>query len=346
MPHKTLINTRQLIIGVYLCLVCDSLIRPLPGGAVIAAYGRIFGAFLCATVVLFLFGFLLKKCQTEGFVALLAAKTPHSKWVLCLLSFAFLLGAARSLQQSEMFYRYATGQTLPLTLLLLLILVVCLYAAHTGLEVLLRTGTVLAILLAGSLVLIAIANAPQMRLQNLQIPQQPIESIWQSCMTGFNLTPELLLVGVLGHSCGQQKNFGILFKILLLTVVSDVVFTLISELVLGQFEALQVQPIHTLARLGGISVFRRLDAVHVSVWLLIAVFRTALLCVGLGEVLRPLLPSKAKQAAVWVVALPIFAVAVLLYHVPELVQQWAETFFVFAAGAGIAFAMRKEKAHE
>ena len=111
-------------------------------------------------------------------------------------------------------------------------------------------------------------------------------------------------------------------------------------------KALQVQPIHTLGKIGGISIFRRLDAVHVSVWLLIAVFRTALLCVGLGEVLRPLLPSKAKQAAVWVVALPIFCCGCFVIPCARVGAAMGRTFFVFAAGAGIAFAMRKEKAHE
>lgn len=345
MPHKTLINGEQLTIAVYLCLVCDSLIRPIAGGASIEAYGRIFGAFICATLVFVIFKIFLKKCRQEEFTAMLAGKSKGSSVVLVLLAACFLFGAARSVQQSETFYRYAGGQSLPLTLFLVILLGICLYSAKAGLESLLRTGVILSVFLVGSLLLIVVANAPQMRLQNLQIPNQPIQSILKSCMAGFNLTPELLLIAVFGHSCRQQKTVGMLAKILMLVVFSDLLFTIVSELILGQFEALQVQPIHTLARLGGISVFRRLDAVHVSIWLLIAVFRTAILCAGLVDVIRPLVSKAKKQFVVWTMAIPIFLLALLMYTVPELAQQWIETSLVFLAGISIVISMRKGQVH-
>ncbi len=335
MPHKTIINAEQLLIAVFLCLICDSLIRPITGGAALSAYGRVFSAIVSAALVFLLFRPVLKVCQRETFTATLAGTSKESGIVLVLLSLCFLEGAARSLQQSEMFYRYVSGETLQLTVFLTVILLACIYAAYTGVETLMRTGTILAFFLAGSIFLIVVGNAPQMRIENLQIPQSPIQDTWTGCVKGFNLTPELLLLGIFSHSCKEEKTTKILTNLLILFVLSDFVLTILSELVLGAFEALQVQPIHTLARLGGISVFRRLDALHVSVWLLVSVFRTALLCAGLGDVLRPLFSSHIKHKAVLFAGVPIFFVARGMYYIPEIIQQWGETALVFAAAMAI-----------
>ena len=335
MPHKTIINSEQLLIAVFLCLICDSLIRPITGGAALSAYGRIFSAIVSAVLVFLLFKPVLKVCQRETFPATLAGKSKGSHIILALLSLCFLEGAARSLQQSEMFYRYVSGETLQLTVFLIVMLLVCLYAAYTGVETLMRTGTILIFFLATSVFLIIVGNAPQMRIENLQIPKSPIQDTWTGCMKGFNLTPELLLLGIFGHSCKEKRTTKLLTNLLILVILSDFTLTMLSELVLGAFEALQVQPIHTLARLGGISVFRRLDALHVSVWLLVSVFRTALLCAGLGDVLRPLFSSHVKHKAILFAGVPIFFVARGMYYVPEIVQQWGETALVFVAAMSI-----------
>ncbi len=341
MPHKTTISSEQLLISVFLCLICDSLIRPTTGGAALSAYGRFFSAVLSAIVVFLIFMPILKRCGTESFTAALAGKSKGSHLILILLSLCFLEGAARSLQQSEMFYRYVTGETLQLTVFLGLMLAVCIYAAYAGVETLMRTGTILVFFLAASVCLIVVGNAPQMRMENLQIPESPIGDTESGCLKGFNLTPELLLLGLFSHCCKEKNTTKILGNLLLLVVLSDSVLTMLGELVLGQFGALQVQPIHTLARLGGISVFRRLDSLHISVWLLVSVFRTGLLCAGLADVLRPLFSNHFKHKAALFAGIPVFFVARSMYYVPELVQQWGETALVFAAAVAILLLIPK-----
>lgn len=343
MPHRTIVNSDQMLVGIFLCLVSDSLIRPLAGGAALSAYGRVISAVICAGVVYLMLRMMFRGCASEAFIAVLAGKSTVSKPVLGLLTASFLLGAGRSLQQTEKFYRYVTGEGLSIAVLMCIVLAVSLYAAFSGFETVLRAGSVLLFFLACSIVLILVGNAPQMRLENLQIPTSPLQDIWSSCTKGFNLTPELLLIAVFAHSCRQKNPSSILRNSLLLTVVVDLLLTVVSELVMGQFEALQVQPIHTLARLGGISVFRRLDAVHVSIWLLVSIFRTALLCVGLGEVLRPLIAQRYRQAALWCVAVPVLVVAGCMYIIPEGIQQWVETGLVFTGAVSIWYAVTKEK---
>lgn len=53
-----------------------------------------------------------------------------------------------------------------------------------------------------------------------------------------------------------------------------------------------MQPMHTLARLGGLSVFKRFDALHVGIWLLVLLLRQAFLLYGTRTAVRGLLPDR------------------------------------------------------
>ena len=280
MGHKTIVSPRQLLWGVILCLVCSSLISPAAGAARLPAWGRILAAAASAALVWLLLLPFMAASGRERFVAMLAGYGRGGKVCLVLFSLCFALAAGRGLERTETFYRYVSPDTLPLAVFVALLLTICLYAARCGLETLLRAGLALLVLTAASLALVLAGNAGQMRLENLQLPRQPLQLAWESLAAGFSVAPELLLLGIFAHSAPQSRPVSLLGRALTAAVAVDLVLACAVELALGQFGALQVQPLHTLARIGSLSVFRRLDAVHVSVWLLAAVFRPALLSGG------------------------------------------------------------------
>lgn len=55
---------------------------------------------------------------------------------------------------------------------------------------------------------------------------------------------------------------------------------MLGELTLGAAYTQQTQPVFTIARLGGLSVFRRMDALHVGVWLLLFLIKISLYFAG------------------------------------------------------------------
>ncbi len=336
MPHKTTVSLRQLGCGVFLCLICESLIRPMAGGAALPAYSRVMAGVLCGFAVWFLLRWFCRTAGREEFVALLSGRGRGSRLTLLLLAVSFSLGAGRSLEQTETFYRYVSAEGLALGVFLLLALAVCLYAAKIGLESLLRTGSILFALFALSALLLAAGNAPAMRLEHLQIPQEPVRDILESCVKGFHLTPELLLFGLYAHTACPSKSEGILARVLAGAVAVDILLACLTELVLGPFGAMQIQPLHTLARIGGISVFRRIDAIHVAIWLLISLFRTALLCAGLSKVLRPLLPERLREMT-WLTALPVLAGCWFAYLCPIGQLLWLQTIAVMASTFTVVF---------
>ena len=331
MGHKTIVSPRQLLWGVILCLVCSSLISPAAGAARLPAWGRILAAAASAALVWLLLLPFMAASGRERFVAMLAGYGRGGKVCLVLFSLCFALAAGRGLERTETFYRYVSPDTLPLAVFVALLLAICLYAARCGLETLLRAGLALLVLTAASLALVLAGNAGQMRLENLQLPRQPLQLAWESLAAGFSVAPELLLLGIFAHSAPQSRPVSLLGRALTAAVAVDLVLACAVELALGQFGALQVQPLHTLARIGSLSVFRRLDAVHVSVWLLAAVFRTALLCAGLGETLRPLLPEKFRQLSVWLAAAPVLGGAAAGYFLHEWLLTAVQTALVLAA---------------
>lgn len=331
MGHKTIVSPRQLLWGVILCLVCSSLISPAAGAARLPAWGRILAAAASAALVWLLLLPFMAASGRERFVAMLAGYGRGGKVCLVLFSLCFALAAGRGLERTETFYRYVSPDTLPLAVFVALLLAICLYAARCGLETLLRAGLALLVLTAASLALVLAGNAGQMRLENLQLPRQPLQLAWESLAAGFSVAPELLLLGIFVHSAPQSRPVSLLGRALTAAVAVDLVLACAVELALGQFGALQVQPLHTLARIGSLSVFRRLDAVHVSVWLLAAVFRTALLCAGLGETLRPLLPEKFRQLSVWLAAASVLGGAAAGYFLPEWLLTAVQTALVLAA---------------
>lgn len=69
---------------------------------------------------------------------------------------------------------------------------------------------------------------------------------------------------------------------------------ILSELVLGSAGAAQFQAAHTLARLGGLSVFRRFDALHTGIWMLAMLVKLALMIFGVKQALGRLAPQKFK----------------------------------------------------
>ncbi len=130
--------------------------------------------------------------------------------VLVLFSLCFALAAGRGLERTETFYRYVSPDTLPLAVFVALLLAICLYAARCGLETLLRAGLALLVLTAASLALVLAGNAGQMRLENLQLPRQPLQLAWESLAAGFSVAPELLLLGIFAHSAPQSRPVSLL----------------------------------------------------------------------------------------------------------------------------------------
>ncbi len=108
-----------------------------------------------------------------------------------------------------------------------------------------------------------------------------------------------------GSGKGAAKIIGAIF-------LANSLLALLGEMTLGTAYTSESQPVYTIARLGGLSVFRRLDALHVGVWLLLFLIKISLYFAGFIKLWQSIKPCKghcpywAALAAVMVTFLAVW----------------------------------------
>ena len=152
-----------------------------------------------------------------------------------------------------------------------------------------RTAQVIFWLFAASLFLLLVSNTGGMRITNLNGRQSRGKTVSPVLFRGF-LSAEWILFLMMepGGTAQRLKSAGgILVKVFFVFCG----LCILSELVLGSVGAAQLQAAHTLARLGGLSVFRRFDALHTGIWMLVMLAKLALMIFGAKQALGRLAPG-------------------------------------------------------
>ncbi len=220
-------------------------------------------------------------------------------WFSLVLAGVLVLSAAMELLQCQRFYNYVLADQLSLFWFLILALGVAGCAAAYSVRALNRVSVMVLVLLALSLLLLLVSVAPQVRFENLLYPAAPLAQAGLGVLARTVLLPEYLLLALLweketpprtafrrGYALVLGVGFGI-----------ESLLAALAELVLGAAGMQQSQPIYTIARLGGISVFRRLDAVHVAVWLLLFYLKLSLYFWAFLWLVRKALPKVRRRTA-------------------------------------------------
>ena len=168
-----------------------------------------------------------------------------------------------------------------------------LYGVHAGLGGLTRTANAFLWVCVGAAALLLLSVAGQLRVNNLQTGATPWARLWQAVPVRLLALPEFLLPAWLAATprTGRRVAAGVLAGYAVLLALLAV----LGEAVLGAGYAGQSHPVYTVARLGGVSVFRRLDAIHVSVWLLLALLRLMLSVWALWRLTARLLPTRRAR---------------------------------------------------
>ena len=211
------------------------------------------------------------------------------RWFQGLMMGVLLLSLAMGLQEGQRFYSYALGSHLPLVWFLALVLGVAAYGQSMSEGALGRAAQAVLALLAVSTVLLFVSVAGEMRSGPLLCcPLDQLDWI-KALQSRLLLRPEYLLLPLLSGTAQQQTQTRaekqvILLPVLLLCVEGILALTL--ELVLGPSWRSQLQPVYLMARLGRLSVFRRMDAWHLSVWIMLLFLRIALYVWAIARMAR------------------------------------------------------------
>lgn len=248
----------------------------------------------------------------------------ESKAFCGLLSALMLLSAALEIIQGERFYSQAMRTGLPVEIFLFLLFVAVFYGVYSGLNALTRTAAAVIALTAISMGLLLLSVLPQLRFVNLQPSALNGGELARDFASQFYLAPELILWAVLWrpeHSQNRKYRPSAVFVWLF---AAQALFCLLGEMTLGPAYQQEEQPLFTIARLGGISVFRRLDALHACVWLLLFFVKITLYFSLFTQSIRQVFPKLRGHSAYYLAVAGVIGVFLAAWGQAEQTAYWVQ----------------------
>lgn len=312
MNHESIFEQKQAGVLVLAAFLADSFIQPfgrqadvLPARTAILS-GAVQFALLCGITVLY-----LRWC----------GRGQPGRLRSLLLCGALVISIALEIIQGERFYNYVMQQQLQALVFLILVFGAAYYGAFAGVQALGRAAWPVLVLAGASVLALGWSVAGQMQFSHLQTPAASPELLARLALERFYLPPELILLPFLcgrgGSGRGAAKLIGVVFLV-------DSLLALLGEMTLGAAYANETQPVYTIARLGGLSVFRRLDALHVGVWLLLFLIKISLYFAGFVALWQNIKPCKG-HAPYWIALAAVMGAFLMVWNQREaqamLVQQ-------------------------
>lgn len=312
MNQSEQIEQKQLLGLVFAAFLTDSFIQPFgQHSSVLPARLEILSSGLQLLVLALVIG---------GYTRAAAGRTPGRAASVALCG-ALAVSISLEIIQGERFYSYVMDQQLPVAIFLALVFVAAWYGAYSGLAALGRTARVVLALTFVSLVLLAASVAPQLRFSHLQTPPLSVGEIGKAAAAQFYLPPELLLLPLLADrkACtkGGGRVIGVLFAV-------NCLLCILGELTLGPAYTQQTQPVFTIARLGGLSVFRRMDALHVGVWLLLFLVKISLYFAGFIRLWRHSFSPRNEHTPFWLALALVIGVFLAAWNQNETWAFWVQ----------------------
>lgn len=185
------------------------------------------------------------------------------------------------------------------------------YAAWLGLEGVARSAVILAVLFVLSLLLTALGVAGRVNPVNIRpLGEGSGWSILKGAWTLCARSSAIYLYLPLSERVGSGGKKGFFWYLLCAGLLMECVVFFVST-VLGELAVTEAYPFFMLTTVAQISIFQRMDALHVCVWVAVCFLRVTLFLWTMREQFVSCLPLRAREngRARWI--LPFFALAAL-----------------------------------
>lgn len=196
------------------------------------------------------------------------------------------------------------------------IMAVATYAAHIGIEGISRSGFLVMVGFMIAFLFILFSSIPNVEMVNVKLPVNGrFREIALSAYGVVSNTMEILLFYLLLPYCKSKIKQGVFGLVISLTVLTELItFFIVS--VLGDFAASQTFPFYALASMSELSIFQRLDALHMGIWVFVAFIKLSLLIFLATEILKFITPKDKGGNRRHRISLLITSVLVLVFAVP------------------------------
>lgn len=227
-----------------------------------------------------------------------------------------VLLASNTLAHFQFFMVNAVFTEANVWVIILPMMAVAVYAAHIGIEGISRSGFLVTIGFTIAFLFILFSSIPNVEMVNVKLPVDGrMREIALSAYMVVSNTVEVLLFYLLLPYCNRKIKSGVFGLVISLTVLTELVtFFIVS--VLGDFAASQTFPFYALASLSELSIFQRLDALHMGIWVFVAFIKLSLLIFLGTEILKFITPNNKSGEPYHRISLLITAVLILGFAVP------------------------------
>ena len=195
-----------------------------------------------------------------------------------------------------------------------------------GYEPTARFGSFVLAALLLALLFLGISLWPQVQWEFIRPPSY---DGWQSQLFLFiNLTlgnVETAALLFLISAVNQNKR-SVFWKWSLLSVVTLAAIFLFTAAALGDYAKSQRFPFYTVTKIAEVSIFQRLDSLHVALWVFITLVRLALFLEVSGKSLARMMPKKASKYAVAVCAALVAVLSGILTEKPDVLEALGNFF--------------------
>jgi spore germination protein KB len=213
----------------------------------------------------------------------------------CHVLFLFCMFAAllNTLVHFQFFMTNAVFPEAPQILFIGTMLLAAAYAAWMGLEGIARANTIIVILFFVSFLFILISCLEHTQWVNLRpIFSDPVQTVIREAWIEVSRNIEtivLMLFFTNLNSSGESKTLWIywIFSSVVLVAVS-----LITAMILGDYEFRQVFPFFGIASIIDMGTIRRFDAIHMVIWTLVAFIRTSVYLLLCNVLVKRFLPDR------------------------------------------------------
>ena len=293
MNEKSTVSAKQLCILLFLALSVEMAVRSFAVSGMPPAQKAIPAAILNAVLACLLL-ILPLRLQRGGTGEAWRGNAAGTKLLSFFSALLLAAGGAAAAIRAEEFFRYGCDEPLPHLLVYTVFLLAVFYALRCGMESLVRAVGIAAGIFLASMLLMLISNLGGMRLFNLAAEPFDLAGILQTATQGFTLPPELLLFFLLRPHVDSAEQVPV-YRTVAALCLFYIALSFCAQAVLGPSAETQTQTIHTLSRLGSLSVFRRLDALHTAAWMLAELCKLSALACGVQSAVSRCLPKTLRM---------------------------------------------------
>ena len=322
--EKNKIGIAQMMLLLFLSRVFTALTY-FPGmNNPVSGTAMLFGQILGYGVVLLLFLpllWMLKRYPERSLAMNLQAVSRRGSVPVNLIYLAFvILLAANTLAHFQFFMTNAIFQEASAWAIIIPMMIVAVYAAHVGIEGICRSGFLLFCAFIIAFLFIMFSSIPEIKLTNLKpMEENALSQILRGAYGVVSRSVEILMLYLLLPYLKKGKlGAGVTgFAVLSFVVFELIAFFLLA--VLGDFAKSQTFPFYTLASMAGISIFQRMDALYMGIWVFVAFIRLALLLFIAGDLLALILPprknvERKRGFCLGMISVLVFALAIPLCY--------------------------------